>query len=439
MTVALFSYLDDQGLSGENIAKRIWELSEDELTSLIAAASAQIPETASTAVSDFQFVASTELSGGVFPCRADECRRTRVSELSYLAALYADRIFLQRPFRDYEDEANIDWVKERQNIITSLAVLGYLRPLFEAGYLEFVTDTHFCQDCYAKRISDKPEVFKNNLLKLEQELNEIFRDEVRYTVREVQGVRVLECAGPPALMPHGSIYVTPPPGSPIHRFISQPKPGTVITRNNIERLGINSRNASDLLHDFLSHCWHAKFNNAHLVSNQDITQMLEHRKFKEREERLVVPKPALNHALPLVKGAKLENLVRLRQQEESSFNVYRDTMKSLLSDRTLSYEQLENTFKAHVVPEINKIENRIRNSERLLKNSLRENLVFGTGYLAVSMLSVGFSADLVGLIPAILASPHFKSALNNANELSRGTDQRIAEEKYYFAWKTTKI
>ena len=88
-------------------------------------------------VSLFSHSASLSLGCGRWPCSSIECRLEGAERLAHYAALYSDRVYIRNFFADYiehlDSQVRPDQEKLRQVFAEDLQLLGYLKPVIEAG------------------------------------------------------------------------------------------------------------------------------------------------------------------------------------------------------------------------------------------------------------------------------------------------------------------
>jgi len=114
-----------------------------------------------------------------------------------------------------------------------------------------------------------------------------------------------------------------------------------------------------------------------------------------------------SHDMPIVFGAPLSSLLKLRKDEWESLRVYRDALREAL--RTVEDDQRVNAkvvFNDLVLPELNRIDLLFNRNTRFLMKAAARDVTFATGAVAIGLLT-GFVAIQVdcGRTASCLTAP----------------------------------
>ena len=114
----------------------------------------------------FSQSATLSLGGGRQPCISLDCRLRHGRNLGQYAALYADRIYVHNFLTDHiQGHENVDEEDLKADIYDDLVLLGYFRPLIEAGRIIPITPPNeFCPTCFTSRLPGKDVVHRRNAL-----------------------------------------------------------------------------------------------------------------------------------------------------------------------------------------------------------------------------------------------------------------------------------
>ncbi|MCX6039004.1 MAG: hypothetical protein NTW99_14200 [Chloroflexi bacterium] len=145
-----------------------------------------------------------------------------------------------------------------------------------------------------------------------------------------------------------------------------------------------------------------------------------------------------SHDIPYISNVPINKLIELRQKEGEAFEVYRDALnRALMQIDDSSVPRARQVFSDTVLPELHKINNAIKNSRKLLKRSIAQELLLGAGFIGIGLFS--------GLVPAtfgecLAAVGGYSFITGIANEIKNLATEppEIRENSYYFLWKIQK-
>jgi hypothetical protein len=144
---------------------------------------------------------------------------------------------------------------------------------------------------------------------------------------------------------------------------------------------------------------------------------------------------AAQHYLPVVHGSDLESVVKLRDQEEEAFAVYRDKMHSLLKETdNWSQDELSEIFRDRVLPEINRITKKVEDWKTKQRNALSDSVLFGTGAVVIGLYSGVLPPNIGELVAAFGGLRAVSDTLNQYNQTLKES-QEARSDDFYFLWK----
>ncbi len=439
MLEEIFDYMEVNSLDLNSAAKTIEEASGEKLIDLINGLSSLIPDKASIVDSPFQFVANSSMAGGKSPCIVTACRLDKVAALSQFAALYAEKILIPRPFDDLSglepDDIDNDL---REDINARVLIIHFLRPLLKQGLVGFVSNTHYCMDCYSRQLGDVAGEFKVKFESIFDYLIELYSKEVKYSLVKHDGYHLIEIEGSENLVEHRSSALFLDDNSELVKAIGKTGKKNITAEESIE-YGLASGLAGEIMNDLLIHNWHAVQDGSNYITNREIDENIfsRVRGYSSNQLNQSINK-ALSHSLPVLSGASLDKLISLRINEGESFQVYRDALSSTLNNKHLSLIEFEQAFADVVRPEINKINLSIKNSRKLLVDSVRQDVVLGTGFVSLGLFG-GFLPPNIGELVAALGGFQYASDLvGKVNSLTKEPED-ISSEQFYFLWKANKV
>ncbi|OGP75616.1 MAG: hypothetical protein A2W09_04470 [Deltaproteobacteria bacterium RBG_16_50_11] len=378
----------------------------------------------------FAFIANGKLSGRPYPCNGLRCRLLYIDQLARFAVLYGDHVLIQSPFPEdvFHGKINVDESKIR--LFNDLVILHYIRPLVEYGFIIIGNRILKFDEEHSPPIHKKGKL-KNIIDTLYKEFSRnvyfnLERDDDRHNC--------VIAKGPDSLVEHGIMKSYIKKSQKIK--LSKKK------YDGLNRIIGNSRRnliydiASPIIIDIIQQDFYSSRNKLNYLTNRDIDlSILETTNSidKQRISRAIVE--GFSHSLPFIKGTKLSSILKLRIEEGEAFQVYRDALWSSLSEiNTEDATILREAFNDKVLPEIHKMDLKVKHSKKLLRDSIRSNIIFGAGVITIGLAS-GFLPSDVGKIIASLGGLQFGiDALKNLNELLKEPPS-VKEDQYYFLWK----
>jgi hypothetical protein len=146
----------------------------------------------------------------------------------------------------------------------------------------------------------------------------------------------------------------------------------------------------------------------------------------------------LSHSIPTIEDVRLDKLIRLRQKEGEAFEVYRDALHRVLNQaRALKPEEMRELIDDEIRPEIHKIERTIKNTRRLLVDSLTRDILVSTGYIAIGLFSGFLSPQAAEIVTTLGGLAFAKSVVEKVTQLRTDSGDAL-ENPYYFLWKLKK-
>lgn len=451
-----YDLLAKEGLTAKKFIKKIISLSDSKIIDLIMKIRQKVAEVQpQTEVNeDCCFVVNAKLSGDVYPCSHIEHRLEYADQLARFAALYADKVLIRNPlghyFFDFSDELtsteDIHYIKKR--LIDDLRVLYHFKPLVDGGIADFVIGHFgFCKN-HLEELLVEPKVMKN-FSRAKQALNNKFIKKVEATLYKVLNEDdkvsnedyLLTLEGPPDLVEHGSVVL---PIYELPEHLTKPLIDKDIYKLTIKE--IKQSNYVDILTEHVTR--DVLIQNLHVSASSgykyltdrkidfDILRAINNIEVNKVSEALL---NGFKHSVPFINDVSLDKLVKLRQVEGESFAVYRDTLSGTLKNLDIkdltNQKRIKEILDDCINPEIRKIDLAVKSSRTLLYGSLKQDLIFSAGFIAVGIFS-GFISPVFGQLVTTLGGYKFVSGLlEKANKLATGHDDILRDNKFYFLWK----
>ncbi len=246
----LFEYLAGRDLNPRNAASRIMRWNSRALFRFLTDTQEIVRTSWSAAKSPFSFLANSQLSGGIHPCAAPECRLRHADRLGRFAVLYGDQVTIQNPLPDGVGGSSLDW--NRMAVTGSLLVLWYLKPLIDAGLVAITNPAiHFCEH-------HLPALVKSGKMdQLGEELERQYTEGVSVSVAHPRGSYAV--SGPASLLEHPTVFSFPLRGKEWRAVRSGSPDGTARVSDGARRRVVRSiifPILRDMLHQHVLGAWY---------------------------------------------------------------------------------------------------------------------------------------------------------------------------------------
>ena len=389
---------------------------------------------------NFSFIANSSLSGGKHPCSYPDCRIKKLNELVSFSSLYADEVHIQNPFEEIliAGPENINDAS-RQELIYGIHNYFFLKPLIEKGIIKYAQNmVSLCQhhsETLAKPLSVEIERKENRLYDLlEEQLTE--KCSIYFDVGKGTDT-FLKIEGPKEIIEHGVSY--------IHLFGNLP---AYITRLSDKELpykfskeevlseGMLSLIISPIIKDLSNQEWHSAFyGTSYLCDNPTHMKIASKLNSKAYTASSSAFNNAMSHSLPSVYAKDLGVIVKLRENEEEAFSVYRDKVHSLLrTTNKWSDAEVAEAFRDEVLPEVNLIDKKIKDWKVRTKESLKEKVLFGSGAVSIGLYAGMLPPNIGQMVAAIGGGSAVVGALMDYNKTLKEKNEARGND-FYFLWQ----
>lgn len=447
---SLFEFLNEGFLSLQNVEGRVyaWERSAliDFLVT-VAELSAQEKFTDNQAPAPYRFEASSELSGLKDRCYHPECRLKNSNELAMFATLYADEVYVANPFAEYDLHHSTSWIESasldflRESVVGDLKVLLNLKPLFEANILKLRgAPLHYCRDCRA-RITTSDSSLHHAYLDLEDELHKIYLEDCVYFWEAHDDEIAIRVEGDPHLVGHSSpvfiySYEEIDPAKHLSRSFASETP---LPADVVEELSLTSGLVEPLMSSITMQTVNTRLHGSTFVSSRPLEIELIGR-FATRGSRGSASSDLLSglkHAVPNVFVREIKDLIRIREMEAESFAAYRAALSEALAEaQSADIRDLPTIISDIVTPEVNQIRLRLKTSKTTRRKRLRNEIIIGSGSVAIGLLSAALIPNSTILSGALTTAG--ATVLTQALSQPQ-TESEVVESPYAFLWQAGQI
>jgi len=301
-----------------------------------------------------------------------------------------------------------------------------------------------CIRCYAKAIGEVESRYSERLASMAKLIKDRYLAETTVTAeKEDEGI-AYHIDGPDSLIPHGGF---------VKSYCSVPKSLAsqennslkLLTRREISRYRVLDSDVSEVLGDIMRQNWYANKWGVNYLTHRELDLDVI-RRYEEpagRRHRIAPIAPLsptmLAHSVPVIETVGLKDIIKLRKKEGAAFELYRDAVSKTLKQHPHStlIEQ-QDLFNDVRRPEIAKINSVVRNSRKLLIQSIMQDVVVASGAIGIGFFS-GLLPPMIGAAAVGLGSIHYSPKfVRKLTELC-AEPPRAMESRYYFLWKVSKV
>ena len=376
----------------------------------------------------FSFLSSSSLSGYGTPCFDINCCTDRAKALGRFAALYADTVLIRDPFGDILHEEDSE--KLRLEFILKLGALQVLRTVIEAGIVLFAP-THFplCNDGL-KKFNQVEDAIEKRVISASKQIIEHIVENLDIKIEGNDNYNYLALRGTEKFVPHEGIDLVPMSSqSPLSQLKKGQKLSDEEIRETIQSWILYPALKDIQYHHIINWLYDVRYITDRPIDIDLLRIMGENVGINTHQLRVQA-----SHPLPFIDNLDTNTLLKLRKEEGESFKVYRDRVRDLMGQTTLSDHEFKEAFRDLVLPELNQIDKSIASVKKMVKKELREKLIFGTGMVTIG-LAAGTVTPEVGAIVAAMGGAKFGAELlSNINTLLC-EPAKARENDFFFLWK----
>jgi hypothetical protein len=415
-------FLENKGFTLNNFASRIHQWNSRTVVRFVEDIYELLQDEEPKKLSDYSFIANSQLSGGIFPCSEVECRLAQADRLCRFAALYADTVAVQNPLADLYGSGRWSLEMAKHRVSGGTAVLLYLKPLLDAGIVSVVNPHRaWCE-------AHLPEIVKSGALKkIEESLLASFDTGV--TVSTQTAGPYVHFEGP--LVEHALVIMLTSDDD-LRRLVRQQKRGGRLTQKE-RRHYLSTSFVKPIIQDVVQQSVFAAGYNLTYLTDRS-ADFVAFRSLLNEPERHVsrVLTDAVTHSVPTLQELTIKDLLRIRRTEGAAFKVYRDSLRRLLGTKDVQKgNHVKEAFNDLVSPELHKIDAVVEKEQRRRRPRLVTDLLIG-----YALIGVGYFTHL---LPELLqASGPFQvdAAHQLRNLFTEPADAR--NNPFYFLWKADK-
>ena len=434
----VYELLASYGLTPAGHRDRLKSWSEDQTIDFLITMYEAMQDSHDREGAPYSFIANGPMGGDETRCSDPECRLARIDNTARFATLYADRVLILDPFERFFGVTEVT-PRLIEDICVSIQLLHEIRPAAEAGFIGMATRNYcFCDEHYKELEAQQADIETACHVLQEQYRNQLSVELRRSTA--VKSAWEFVITGPENLVEHGrSYYIIPElPEELQGRLDSDDR--LVLSEDDVFDFDFPHRLTEPIVNDLLLQNLYAT-HGFHYLTDRDIDfEVVAAVNDPATTEVSDALRTGLSHSVPLIPDADLSSLVRLRSNEGEAFRVYRDKLNSVLADlqteASLTESRVRQALQDAIEPELNKMDQVVRENKRLLVGQLGQDVVFGAGFVSIGLFS-GLLPTTVGQVFAGLGGFRFvTSLLDKASALIKEPSE-LRKNSCYFLWKAS--
>lgn len=376
----------------------------------------------------YTFRASDSYGFSSYPCSSIECRLDKVRELSSLAALYANRIYIINPFEKFLDSHQDGFAI--QEFLADLKSLYQLEPFANYGMLGMRNSyLHLC-------LSDKTKM-ENLKSEAEEKLEiacSILSDEYKRCQAKVvrhprNGYYFIRVTGPSDLIDHDAVDLIGSPADKAYEIFGFADIDKDYMVSNILRGFIYSA-----AHSIVDCEFENFFDGGSFLTSRDVeASVLDLSGGKPNLEASRHLTNAISHDIPYLENISIWKMLEFRELEGEKFENYRDAVNKAIRDYDQKGKDHVEIVNDVINPEIHRIDSIMKRYRETQSKSTKLELGVAFGGLAIGLSGVANPA-----FSTVLAALGGLSAVKSVGQkiMDLQTPPKEAfDNDYYFLWK----
>jgi hypothetical protein len=446
----LFDYLQfrlGSPLRPDNVIAAIGSMSAKHRREFVEGAIEATEFSERQAVTPFEFSVSEMYAGAARPCAAMSCRMRRLAELSYFAALYADRVVIPSPFiraLSALDGGVSPVTTKEQEVVAAVLFTMLLRPLLDAGIIEFAAEPsmQICWDCYAKLVGLSRSEFEKKLNLLADQVTKKYRDQVTYFAVKDGRDFDIQPRGPATLIDEHH-YGTKTSGSARERLSALFVDGQSrfkLTKKQVDRLDIAGYYASPVIRDILAQNLCSVTMKTGYLTGRDVDlEVVDALSTPEIRDRNSLIRDGFSHAIPVLGSVPISQILKIRRTEWGAFDRYRNSLRLAYQEATGDAPKRAKTvFNDVVRPELAQMQATLEGARKTMAKGISVDATMATGFVSLGLFGGILPANLTAVVGAI-GGYHFAKELATKIKDVVLEPSSLRDNKYYFLWKVGKL
>jgi len=433
-----YELLRKKRITKKNVFEKIASWNETEILDFSKEAHLKLLAAPKPSRAFFTFSANSSLSGAPFPCVSPSCRLNNLDSVARFSILYSDKVYVTNPFERYVYKDTVDNFTEML-LAGDILSMFHIQPLIKTGIIGIQNNIyHLCSKHKAEIETLEKAIYKQ-VERAEKALRRMYHKEANIRIVAWDDEIFLTVSGPEYLVEHGRRdLIGKLPDAILQNYTLGEE--RELTKREIRDNKLFDYFVNPIARDLFQQSVRVRLYQTQYLTNRRVEQNLvasiDKPEVAQASKALL---GGLSHSVPTIDTVSLTKLLDLRKKEGEAFNVYRDKLHSALGQAgNLNQREMRQLVADEISPEIHKIERTINNNRRLLRRSLKDDLLIGVGYVAIGLFSGLLSQQAAEIITALGGFSFVSSIAKKASQY-RSEPREILDNPYYFLWKTKKI
>lgn len=441
---AVTAYLQELGLNdAERLDAYIWQTDADTLLGLVEYLRELIEEGYTLHEhTPFTFVPNDDISG-TGGCSELSCKVRRAARFATFSALYADHVYIQlslitSPHYTLYYEAR-DFNAFRYGLHCDLAMLNTYAALIDAGIVCIAPPKRtYCKNCFQAAILGTTQhipieqIQEAYVQKAELVLDKYIKPSDTYFIR----IEHMD-----EFFPEHGILITFP-GDELHQMLPtlDQQPFQAPIRDQAFKTGFINHFVSQEFYNVCYYAAYCKEQQAKLITNKPsdsiFMALAQSKASLPSVEKAQLDLP--QYDMPFIQGVRLQDVLKLRENEQEAFNKYRIALNAAVSEQAKTAEQKDwmQIYDDILYPAFNDLDFKLNQIKSKQYHAFLEMSILGTVILAGTYSGIvpQNTTELFSSIGLPLAVARGSSLLDKVGLKKTA----LKENDFYFLWKLKK-
>jgi len=386
--------------------------------------------------------ASLSLGGGPYPCASIECRIDKVKQLAQFATFYSDHVYLNNFTYRHVCHSNTT-AGFKKDVIDDVTILAYLYPLMKEGLISFVTYDQECPHCIA--ISAIGVNMGNKYEEACDYLQEMYLTEVKYYLKREGAIIMLHTEGHESLIPHNNSYSDVRKKSDRYSYVNdivgKSSSEVLLTIDQVKELELNKGEANNIIRSMAIELNGAHFLKTSFLSENELEiDFLKQLSDSNSLKRTNLMEKYLTCIVPFLQNVNPVNLLRLRNNENDSFVIFRQSLTKAIDEYKLIGESITERdaialYSDIIQPNISRLDLKINSAKKNFSKDTTREVIGWVGAISAGFyLGVTTSSLLVGLAGLKIGADIIKNVM-----IKSDPEESIRNEEMYYLWKIKQL
>lgn len=392
-------------------------------------------------------IASESMSGTDYPCTSLTCRLSKLEQLKYVALTMCQTVFFKDPLQVFATDwvFSVDLEQLREHFYEELIILYSLKDLLiYSMVLPYQVNYDTCFDCLLRDIGGTPVSYYD----VKKQIKHLYFDKTVITLELFEEGLEVRLTGPEQLYDHGEIgYTYPdiPESLAGKRYLTssfEKGMSIQLRRTDFNKIDVLDKEIHQVMQQAITQLIYKSKSKCELIIDRPIEhEVIKMFYDKENLHKDSIYSKKVFDLLPKLPQIPLSELVKLRLNEQKSFQIHIANLQKLKGELLLNVNKLkgQRTNEAYediILPELNKLQAKIDGSLTNKTVDHLSNVAFLAGSVGFCYLS-GVFEDPFKSIGSAAIFGGFTVAKDYIKEGMKSKDYEV--EDFYYMLKLSKI